>query len=952
MTETAPSPFKLGLSSLSFEALEQIAWFLYGDGFSHLILTGDRVLQYKLFRIRSLTIAWQSSRFCRWDACLPFIGRFPNLRELALRTLSPLHGSIELPTIEKLPSNLESLQLRFRGALDLICEAYVSHRLPVHYAKSGFRLCDHFTCLKTLIVDQETVHGELATTLSLSSLPSTLKHLYLGTNLDTCEIDANDLHNLPRELEILDLGLPKQPSGGSLWPPAIRVRTDQSHNSPNGPQYYFKIPNNNLSAGSANSMSSLPTLTRLCISAVLPEVRIDISAIAFSLRFLHIGKGTVTFYDHPLFRPGPIGRISSRSNTSLRDILPRLESLVLPVETTTSWKIFETLPLSVTRINVTFYLSEINEIVAFCRDLNERYLQGSGEDRPFAPMLLKEFRFPLASNGLLPYFSSVENLDAQGPMPVPLEQLSRKLKALTASKIYGELELLPRTLQSLHIGLLIPPTKNRVVTSGSMMSIVPKARPISGNFPRLSSLKITTTILDGELLRLLPSSLENLHVSVDSMEILEALAVMADVRNAFPRLTSLGISGPPPDDQRPTLISMDTIPTSITELLLLRSYTFPPPYSSRSLRYHPNLRHLTSLEPKDPLVILPQLPRELRHANFYLASPIDLTIPKTLEELRKLPQKLQDLRIVPPGTENYLKHVPRASLDFSMRKTLANGYRDRFGVSFWFPVSLWSNSKVFFLSENFVLSCLPRSLITLELEISNHAELYEHQKTSNAMIWLMELRLNQPIDFLKRIAISRLPALGIFLNPSNKTFQPIVAEPCLHKRYESAPPTISHWKTNYSQSRPYHQRRLTQGLPPSTNVGNKEDFVFRMMYHVWNLALWLYLDWAFPFTRNDHPLAWALKWNNWIGSVASIGVLWFRRRRAPPPPSTTDRSREMRYIAMLTVPWTVAVFATGTLASVGFGITVSRYGMLGRSFALIFAALGECIVQAVAQTLF
>ena len=256
------------------------------------------------------------------------------------------------------------------------------------------------------------------------------------------------------------------------------------------------------------------------------------------------------------------------------------------------------------------------------------------------------------------------------------------------------------------------------------------------------------------------------------------------------------------------------------------------------------------------------------------------------------------------------------------------------------------------LSENLVFSCFPRTLRELNFDISysSHAQ----ERYDNIFQVLLDLRLNRPMDWFKRFLMMRLPMIGIFIKPVNTPTLPMFAlKEYRRARFEAAPPSVSYWEpATQSMSNPLRLLANPTYDMPLYQVrkvpASEETYRYRIAFHLFNICLWITLGSRFPIQRNLHPIAWAFKWNNIIGSALYLPVLVYRLRYAPPAPFLPNASllsRIWRFTLTTMLPWSVTSFTVGAAGLTALGITSSTWSPLARVFALGVAILGEFVLH-------
>lgn len=944
------------LSALSSEVLEHIAWFLFKDGTSNLLFTGDRTLRTKMLRFRRVTISWQNAVFCDWSACYAHLASFSNLRELSLCTPSSKHFCTPLLKVVDLPSNLVSLDLRFRGVMGLLTALVPGTRDYVGHWK-------RFTQLRTLYLQQDFVEANLAqgspTQAHIAFFPSSLEHLHLRADAREFCVYSSDLRLLPKGLKTFDVSIRLvyyEPTLDALRP----------FGAPNASIHF---PSN---AGSADP----PSLTFLSLDSLSHPV--DISAIAPSLKHLSIPQHGVTWgpgYPARFVPANPTDPSSQPPHymllgpgdglTPYRTLLPRLETLILPSEVRIKWSLFETFPTSLTRLRALFEHEEDHQFhyAAECNALNEHYRRASKDDAscPAAPAMLRSFYFPPELGNpiaqCLPYFSSLVTtyINATGPLDPKL--WPRSLTGATVS-----------SLESFHG---YPRNLSELVCFSSKIDLQSEHSRLleASAIPRLSVLNVMHSPLTLGLVSILPSSLESLNVKVDATDVLEALTIKANFDGALPRLTSLTVATTIDSNFQHAHISLATVPQSLTSLTIRGLYSFPPSHSNESLRHHINMTSFSysthgydvpHTYPTDLMHYVPHFPRiNLRHLSFTLSAPFDLNRPEHIALLEDLPPHLHTLHIIPyhgqkmPMFEVLRKHA----ITPTMKKRLLDAHKGHFGLSRLLPISWYTDTRIYFLCENLIFSCLPRSLRELRFDVYSGI----NNRYDNIFQSLLELRLNRPTDWLKRMLFVRVPIIGMFLNPVNTPAQPLFAmKEDKRARFEAAPPNISFWEVDSGNEFAFRnpQRILsdpTYDMPLyryNKTHATERTYRYRFAFHLFNVLLWSTLGNIFPIARHSHPIAWALKWNNILGSALFLPLLLYRQQRAPATPirnAAQLSSRVFAFTMTVALPWTLLSFGTGAAGFIALGVTSSSWSPWYRVPAFLWAALGEFFIHAAAH---
>ena len=922
----ATSSFRL--SALSADAIHSIAWYLNGPSFFYLICTGDSVLRAKLRQTRSLTVSWQNSSYCKWNQCLPFIATFPEVQELCFRTNTLLQLSYSMLDFKRLPSNLKTLELRFRGALDLL-------RIePKYHASKDFT---QLVSLQTLIIEQQlTEEGSDAGRFDLGHLPPNLEHLHILVPGKTWyRHSVSDWRSLPTSLR----------SYSVLLEPEMSIESVKWVSFGTSPQH-------------------LPNLTHLSVVAPM-GCYVDIKAIASTLKSLKV-HGAVSCLGQPLFISqldetpiDPLLRadwakelaktLASRGAITgpldpVRTILPHLESLELPTGLRVSWDIFETLPLSMTRLHVDFEPLGAFGANELASRLNRQFSESFGEDRPFAPLLLRSFSFPNGSSKtlhmLLKHFVGLDSVHLENT-PLSAEQIPPLTRSVAVMTLEGDLSRLPLHLTSLRCIYLESPSP-----SDAPSSLVRLPQILAP----LTSLFIALEYLTVDMIDALPVTLEQLSACFETNAALKALKTKADDLKQLPALTSLSLQLPSSSPD-PIIISLETIPSTITSLQL-RGETpqFVAASTGRSLRHHPSLTNLNCDSPQFSDVIFGQLPSQLLHLIVRLAYPIDLNDDLVIDALLSIPPRLRSLSILSPSNNlgQWLLPLRRRDLTLSKKLLLAGKHRSHLGLMLAVPSSLWTERLSFLVSQNFVLSCLPPSLVELKLDL---AQSYPYEVTGWAhfVSQIIETRPQSIWNGIKRILITRFSLLGLLVQTEPvqryEPFLKTVSEIYSETRFQRLPPHLSYLDTPTESYRDHHRsfalNRPTMTIPQHNGADwhSRRRNAERIGFHSINLLLMLHYTYLFSIERKTHPFAWYYHWMNIIGSGIAIPMLLRRKGSGALPSSSLG---ELAIVASI---WTLFNWTTGVAGAIALGYASSRWGWVSKSVALFVAIFGESAIQ-------
>ena len=766
---------------------------------------------------------------------MPFIKSFSKLHTLTLSTEDDYHRPSEMymPTWPKLlPPTLKSLSLDYRGALDVfttLCPFY------------------HLQSLSYLSIHQEIpLENEHYTSLVLRGLPPSLRHLILHSEMPDYSYLTDDIESLP-DLITFDVNL----QGVSL--PSLTSKKT----------FCF---------GSAAHPSSL---THLGISFG-DAAALEISNCASNLLYLRAPAERVYFHGKHC------SRLTSAEGAPIRSILPSLHTLILINAPTLPWELIETLPLSLTRLGASFDLdpAHMSAIATTCSNMNESYSNTFGSDRSGAPMMIRRLDIPDLTieaqdqlMQLLPHFPALEVFHLpQATNSLWTHQLGARTTSVEVEQLSGPLALMPRSLQRITCSLM---------TIDLTVGQQPNQPPPS--FAQLSSLVITQSSVNKELISLLPTSLIHLQLVISSQDSMEALAIRT---KELPSLTSLTlrVSENPSNDLGSTVqVDLHHIPSTLKLLELRGAYSLPQPPSTASLAHHPNLTALRLRTACSPLVALSQLPKQLRRISIALSAPVDLNDPAELELLMNLPKTLRKVHIhtvAPrPGLSptTWFSTVNPTSLRSISLESLSQSNMRRFNLLRALPSWLVSQSMLYLISESFVVSCLPRTVNWFEAPYASNRSLYALQRRITAPQSLFELSTNWHIvSLFQRLVQYRLPLIGLLMpntysldvkredhNPRFEAFD--------EERLRALPPNLSVFDPHLVDlsdvwQRKDARRRAQVDLKSKPLLQNR--FTFRALYHGMNLAIWLHLSWMFAFKRGSTLSTF--RWINIIGSALAL----------------------------------------------------------------------------------
>lgn len=820
------------------EIIQLITWYLPISGAMSLYLTGNLVLRRKILGMYSLAVCWRSSKLCDWDACKSYLNRFSHLNELYLCTEWNAQISKRRLNLEIFPTNLTSLHLKYRGCFELL-----------QLNRIGFPIGHHLPHLTMLFLQQRK--GDYLPdfkVLDLAHLPPRLLHLHLHRSVKAdYQFFAQDLESLPADLQTFDVNL--KPLDGLSGVASTKP----------------------ISFGHPDKPSSL---TFIC-AVPLPDGFIDVSNVASGLQKLRVVKGVGATYQGE--------EISKLSSSTLSQAFPQLNSLVVPNQKF-EWSIFEDLPPSLTRFIGDFSANvHMLSVTKMCARLNFVYRNSiSSNDRPGAPMLLREFLFPSgifrsSLGDLMHEFPALLDISMKDDSPdgrdIPRTLRYFKTRCINSDQIPH----LPKTLTFLTTMSMV----------GAIVTASPKMRESS--FPPLTSLHINFQILGSTEVKLLPSTLQNLTTPL-SMSALEELAKLANVDHRFPHLVYLRLISPKNDPTNKTIkLGIDTLPSTITELHLKGKCLFEKSARLGPLSEHRSLLRLFSDEPLPAKTLFLQLPPQLLECHMVLAAPFNIQDPEIVRSLQNWPSNLRSLHLgMSPGRDLVRPIGGLAPKNYCTH--LAGAASSIFGSMMWLPWDLWSPTLRYHLTEAWMLQQLPPTLTDLNLPLDGpHIPTRSWKDVFNFCL----------SDFPQRLALTRFPLLAVGSQFKPSSGSPI--ESYAARKVELLPPNLSQFssgddelKTKFEAQKIPPNLPIPDEIPTGFNVPRNHqtanaplpsrDLSPFFTYHLMNLLTWIAgVISVRHLNHEDHPIIFMMQFCNIVGSALLLIILFFKIRNSSNP---------------------------------------------------------------------
>ena len=874
------------------------------SGLFKLIYAGNRTLSAKLLQVSNVNAHWMSLRPCDWTQCLPFISQFSKLKSLTIGAQRPSQLPKSPLVPEMLPSSMVSLTLLFAGALDLL----VGKTRFQSLASLEYLRVASGACVENLST------GPRGGYIDLSQFPRNLRHLILGYlapykmgNYFTLRPEG-----LPEGLITFECPIPIRRTKKIVW------------GSPDHP----------------------PSLTYLEFYAE-PDCFIEIAHCADTLRTLRVVVGTL------LYRNEPIQRLSSREGIPLRAIFPRLTTLRLSWSSETlPWHIFETLPLSLTGIGSQFSFST-NSDMELCERLNQAYLSSTDPNRPGAPAMIQHLHLSdgtLASaqspdvNSWMRFFPSLRSLTFPKMGISAIDELPKEVVEMKAGNISTDPQRLPRSLMRLFCDSLVLEDSKALVLDSSPENL-DLSLQTHFKFSSLVELHIARSFLTTRIISLLPSTLEKLNCSIQSHDVLEALTHRANVEHLLPLLTSLILQNHFHSSNTygsSTFISINTIPRTIDTLKLNTIMDFTDPQSECSLRHHPSLTDFTVNYAENFTKIMPQLPPQLVNFAVMLRRPVDLNASEDVQLLSNMPRSLESVRFERENVKTSAWFTPftRSSLA-SLRSEARRLPSVHLGLHLLraLPSSIIPDSMLWILSESFVMSCIPRNVISFSAAQPSF-DLTQHPSILQC---ILEFFLNRPAWGLWRsISTFRLPLVSLCLPSHYRRLVPKDSHFGLRCKY--LPPNISHFDPGdyqFSRLRNSYLIERYANVPSRSSLENIQiRFVWRMLLHSLNILVWSSLGLSGIMNPNRY-ISW-LPWAITLGSALAIPTQCFTYRflLRSSIPMFGFAIREHWKLAPLALFIMITVNAAGII---GLGLSASRWSFSSRFASLLLALIGEIL---------
>lgn len=819
--------------------LLQISEFWTGDELYNLFLAGNHSLNLKLSRISQITVKWNASAFCDWNACLPFIKRFPKMNSLLLTTGLPIQRTQRQMEWSRLSTNLSSLSLQFCDSFELLLDGEPFLELP---SLTYLSVSETDPAEITTVVNNSTY----TPTIVLGQFPPNLQHLFISTcRPANCHCQVSDLDLLPPGLISFDVNIPVS------WNP----------NSSTSKLLKFGV------------QDVPPTLTHLGIR-LSSYKNLDIQRVGPTLKYLRLYEGNLFFAEKP------IARMTSREGPPLRSLFPHLHTLILPpkIGKYLPWHVFETLPLSITRLEGPFDLRNrpSAESTDVCRQLNlehSRIGHGTDDARPGAPRMIRHFAvtsdYEDDMNFFWEFFPLLEKISCPHTYRTSFfHYLPKNLRFLHMPSMDGVVSHLPTSLTSIRCDR-IRLTRDAWQLAASLLPNASAEMKSKVVLPRLVTFSMLGHSLSVELISMLPNTLENLEVVIMDMDTLAAFANFWSEAAMLPHLTSLVVQVPTNDNQSPTfsplMMSIEVLPATLRELTIRGTCEFPSGLSQESLRNHSRLTSLSLAEPLPPKDIFAQLPPQLLRLSCALASPVDLNDVEALGMLSTLPHHLRSLQLSLPTQENWFIPINRSSLRHLPLSIIDDSIAYRFKTLRALPGSLISESMLFAASGCLAASALPRSLS--EFLAPWNAGKGHLIPTTLLQLFTERMWMDSWKDVLKHLLIYRVPLIGAIIpNQYHLSSQSGTAwsSPVLHAI--ALPPNLSRFEPLHNDfKRAYTtSRAVNHASEYQTRDRRLNRYFTRSAFQLMNIIVSCV---GLNLIIGDHPVPRALSWISIIGSL-------------------------------------------------------------------------------------
>ena len=663
------------------EVIEIICWYANENAVSLLLFTGDRALRSRLLQTRNLSSSWTSGEYLDWNFCLPFIKQFKLLQSLRLTTWNPNLIPVEHFNIKILPSTLIDLSLHFEDALRVLMDP----ELFLHF--KSLTSIDIFQP-KFLNPSNQDPH------LRLNRFPPQLRHLSLVCESQCWRYSTDDLESLPIQLLSLKICLkPSVRNSGQLV------------------------------------ILNLPHLVSLDINIWF---NIDLTSCAATMRNLKVEKSHVFVNNLPLIS----------TSRPLRKVMPVLESLYLDTSITFGLLRLATLPPTLTRLSLSLSRTHGRSAEAGCfHRLNEERLNFKGDnplDAPGAPLQLRQLtnldHFSAVEPSLLRYFSNLESYSVnclKDCQSLPNGSTSLHVRTL----FLNELQQLPAGLKTLSCEYL----------GHSSGKNVPQEMPFDFDpalsFPKLESLSLGAGF-NPWLMSLFPASLVSLELCGVSTQKLKTFCKVVNENELLPLLRDLHLNNSTQTSSTIGLsalmvLNMEVVPLTLKVLRISGRVILDDLTNAPSLKLHPQLTDLQFNSDVSLVDLIPHLPPSLTRLRALLQHCINPIVPKEYEAMIEFSKCLPRLR-----TLDLVGKVKRHSLvlphlDTKRTPSITTLFALPWRLSLLFIVlrlrnmRLASQHAVYLAAENFVLSCLPRSLVHIRIPFELFSSMHAQSKRSN-----------------------------------------------------------------------------------------------------------------------------------------------------------------------------------------------------------------------------
>lgn len=658
------------------------------------------------------------------------------------------------------------------------------------------------------------------------------------------------------------------------------------------------------------------TLERLAI-VTPPRVSIDITSVSSTLRYLKISE-RVCF--------NGVDRFTPEDNCPLRSIFPQLHTLILPRNhPDLPWRLFETFPLSLTHLEAPLDLSDHTSASSFatCHRLNQEYLSPGfdRDNRPGAPAMLRVLRSIGISHGnlgsFIPYLINLEVLiNNRIDDRIHTIDLPKSLRTLHLNSLSGSLSHMPPQLQELRF------------TLRSNLAI-------DNPLPPLVKLLVPSNLPEA-LISLLPSTLEYLDVIIASNEVMDALKRRANYANRLPVLSSLKIRGRDLGTvatPEPIYISASALPATITSLVLAGDIQLSLPNFRDSLADHTNLKHLDISYEEAAWKLLPQLPVQLRTLTVRLAEPIDLNHPESIPMLLNLPPNLLKLSF---GYNKWFKPFGHLAAFPQSGPYFLRGPKTQL---LRLLSAVISPNILYRLSEAFAVSCLPRSIISLELSFDE----------VNLSTWGFSKASHRIQEFFWELNYEYWPQhlltahLSLFA-PLMPSFYRVPQVPCpglFQALFVAFPPRLSQIGNLPGEVLRAFRLQAKARFRPKEIESVATRYLLRSTFCVANI-----LTWAFFLSSDLLHLPGILRFLPWVNIIGSALILPLQTRvhRKALGHESMNTHTQKKVLFVLLALMSSCALLTNYAAAVGLGYTTSKWSIGNRVLGFGAAFVGELML--------